>query len=143
MRLTSKNKLHLLCASSYKVELVLAFIHSFRNMLLRSYSMPEILICQRRGNLKRQNVCTLMMIFQASDEQAFRREPWITSHHVHNAFCSSTKAQLCFPLLLPCCSQANFPNQPSLLNLVSEIDPYESSSSFICTVLCHFIVELF
>lgn len=45
MRLTSKNKLHLLCASSYKVELALAFIHSFRNMLLRIYArnsdMPE------------------------------------------------------------------------------------------------------
>ena len=61
--------------------------------------MPEILICQRRGNLKRQNLCTLMMIFQASDEQALRREPWITSHHVHNALCSSTKAQFCFPVI--------------------------------------------
>ena len=115
-------------------------------MLLRIYSMLGILICQRQGDLKRQNLCTLMMTLQASDGQAFKKKARITSHHAHKCPLLLHKSLALFPLCYypaVSSSQANHSNQLSLLDLISEIDPYESSSSFVCIPPYHSIIGPF
>lgn len=128
--------------------LVLAFICSFKNTLLRIYSMPETLIGAREMEIerKRQSLYCLMVTFQASDGLVCRREARITAHHVRDDLCLSTKPQFYFSFVYyPVVSsfQETVSYQPSLLDLICEIDPYELSSSFISTALYHSIVGPF
>lgn len=117
--------------------MVLAFIHSLRNTLLRTYSMAGILIGAREMEIKRQSPCSLAMTLHTSSSQMLRREAQLTLHHSHDALFFLTEAQLCtFLFYYPDISSSQA-NQPSLLGLICEIDPYISFSSFIYSALYH------
>lgn len=62
----------------------MAFTHSLKNTLSRTYSIAGTLIGAREMEKKRQRPCSLVMTLHASSSQMVRKEAQLTLHHAHD-----------------------------------------------------------